>query len=594
MIAILILLLAVTSGLERNRSYMVDYVKLNRIVFIIFILSAYLAFNILDVKVLAGGIGIYGGVFKVTVLSQIFDIIMLIIGGIVSLLTCFMPYNIENKLNLEVTSILEKIYSENKSLLKSNLYSNNIFSFIIKFLPKIKLNTPYLLEGRYNNKLEVKEYNFLLLFTVLGGSLLISSQNLISLYLSLELQSFSLYILSTSQIESFRSTSGGLKYFLLGGLSSGLIILGCSLLYAYTGTLNLEYIFMIYSDNITNNFIDPCLIILFAGLLFKVSAAPFHNWAPDVYSDVSTNSTTWLIIIAKLSVLVFIFLLIHNIYTGINLNNLNMIEEYSSFYNINTNVVNVKDNIVKDSTILYSSPDFYNNIDILYNINNIQSLSLWSPHYSSLGLWTNILILSALISLIVGTVLGISQSRIKRLFAYSTIAHVGFLLLGLSINTVSSIDAFIFYLIQYSITNLNLFFILIAWGYLYCTYFLDSNNLHVYYLKSDLWEDNYVNNCDNYSNINNLDYLIKLNRNIMSNEYSYKEKKVFNIIQKYLINNPDTNYYDFNNENKEWIFTPVPYLTHFKGMHVRDPFLAFCLAVTIFSLAGECPLLKVN
>jgi len=131
-----------------------------------------------------------------------------------------------------------------------------------------------------------------LLYTVLGGSLLISSQNLISLYLSLELQSFTLYILSASQIKSFKGTSGGLKYFLLGGLSSGFILFGCSLLYAYTGTLNLEYLFMIYSNDLNNYLIDSSLLILFAGLLFKVSAAPFHNWAPDVYSDVPTYSTT--------------------------------------------------------------------------------------------------------------------------------------------------------------------------------------------------------------------------------------------------------------------------------------------------------------
>jgi len=143
---------------------------------------------------------------------------------------------------------------------------------------KFNYTTPFLVEKKLiYSKLEVKEYSFLLLYTVLGGSLLISSQNLISLYLSLELQSFTLYILSTSQIRSFKGTSGGLKYFLLGGLSSGFILLGSSLLYAYTGTLNLEHIFMIYSDSLTNYFIDPCLLILFAGLLFKVSAAPFHN-----------------------------------------------------------------------------------------------------------------------------------------------------------------------------------------------------------------------------------------------------------------------------------------------------------------------------
>lgn len=411
-----------------------------------------------------------------------------------------------------------------------------------------------------------------------------------------------LYILSTSQIGSFRATSGGLKYFLLGGLSSGIIILGCSLLYAYTGTLNMEHIFMMYSDNLTNNYIDPCLIILFVGLLFKVSAAPFHNWAPDVYSDVSTNSTTWLIIIAKLSVLIFMFLLIHNIYTGINLNNLNLFEEYYSYYNTNFNSVSINDNNLNNNMIYSLNQDFYKSIDLLYNINNIKSFSIWNPYYSSLGLWTNILTLSALISLIVGTVLGISQSRIKRLFAYSTIAHVGFLLIGLSLNSISSFDAFIFYLIQYSISNLNLFFILIAWGYLYCAYYLNNNNLHVCYLKSNLWKDNYIksymdeyikllllNNNNKYNN--NLDYLIKLNNNI-SDEYSNEEKKTIKILQKYLTNNQDTNHYDFTNENKEWLYTPIPFLTQFKGMHVRDPFLAFCLAVTIFSLAGECLQLK--
>lgn len=152
------------------------------------------------------------------------------------------------------------------------------FKKLIDLLPNIKINTPYLMENKLSFlKLEVKEYSLLLLYTVLGGSLLISSQNLISLYLSLELQSFTLYILSTSQIRSFKGTSGGLKYFLLGGLSSGFILLGCSLLYAYTGTLNLEHIFMIYSNGFNNYFIDSCLLILFAGLLFKVSAAPFHN-----------------------------------------------------------------------------------------------------------------------------------------------------------------------------------------------------------------------------------------------------------------------------------------------------------------------------
>jgi len=79
--------------MERNYNYLADYVKFNRIVFIIFILGAYLAYNTLDVDGIGGGVGIYGGVFKITVLSQVFDIVLFITGGIISILTCFVPYN---------------------------------------------------------------------------------------------------------------------------------------------------------------------------------------------------------------------------------------------------------------------------------------------------------------------------------------------------------------------------------------------------------------------------------------------------------------------------------------------------------------------
>jgi NADH:ubiquinone oxidoreductase subunit 2 (subunit N) len=232
---------------------------------------------------------------------------MFITGAVVTILTCFVPYNFrvydDSKLmkyfmskesDNQISSIsahfkfnfrnyyYEKLlsfypYNDNN---KFGLYNKilNLIKKITNLLPDYKLTFPYLVEKKLvYPKLEVKEFNFLLLYTVLGGSLLISSLNLISLYLSLELQSFTLYILSTSQIRSFRGTSGGMKYFLLGGLSSGFILLGSSLLYAYTGTLNLEHLFMIYSDGSLNYIIDPCLLVLFAGLLFKVSAAPFHN-----------------------------------------------------------------------------------------------------------------------------------------------------------------------------------------------------------------------------------------------------------------------------------------------------------------------------
>jgi len=614
-ISILILLLAVTSSIQPNYNYIADYVKLNRIVFIIFILGAYLAYNILDIDAYGSGIGIYGGVFKITVLSQVFDIILFLTGAIVTILTCFVPYNFKVYDDREIMdsfmdndnekywrtttwfftsyfknyyySKLLKFYPYNDKIKESNIYTKlvKIVKKFTEILPDFKLNSPIFLQNKLHfPKLEVKEYSFLLLYTVLGGSLLISSQNLISLYLSLELQSFTLYILSASQIKSLKGTSGGLKYFLLGGLSSGFILLGCSLLYAYTGTLNLEHIFMIYSDTNSNYFIDPCLILLFAGLLFKISAAPFHNWAPDVYSDVPTYSTTWLIIIAKLSVLILMLLLVHNIHTALNLNNLNSLDISCS-----TNLNNVSSNTYLlnlefvNTNIEDSIP---NNIISLF-LNSGVPFSFWNPSYSSLGLWTNLLTLSALFSLIIGTVVGLSQSRIKRLFAYSTITHVGFLLLALSLNSVASVDAFIFYLIQYTVTNLNLFFILVAWGYLYSRYYLEKEFVPIRFLQINpySWKDIYFEpTLYDYAEF----IKEKLDEESWKSAHYYPSKiRNVDTIYNYLIVPEDIEYYDFDAEDSEWIYTPVPFLTNFKGMHSSDPFLAFCLAVTIFSLAGK-------
>jgi NADH-ubiquinone oxidoreductase chain 2 len=129
------------------------------------------------------------------------------------------------------------------------------------------------------------------------------------MYLSIELQSFSLYVLSTLYRDSELSTSAGLKYFLLGGLSSCLILFGIGLVYAYTGLTNFESIYSfisIYSLEINNNYVQLIypffskefsesiflgLIFIFVGFLFKISAAPFHNWSPDVYDDTPTIVT---------------------------------------------------------------------------------------------------------------------------------------------------------------------------------------------------------------------------------------------------------------------------------------------------------------
>ena len=128
----------------------------------------------------------------------------------------------------------------------------------------------------------VSEYSLIVLFSTLGASLLVSSADLISMYLSIELQSFGVYILSTLYRDSESSTSAGLKYFLLGGLSSCLILLGAGLIYSYTGLTNFESIYSIVSvsdsQSITQG-LSLGLIIIIVGFLFKIAAAPLHNWS---------------------------------------------------------------------------------------------------------------------------------------------------------------------------------------------------------------------------------------------------------------------------------------------------------------------------
>ena len=260
---------------------------------------------------------------------------------------------------------------------------------------------------------------------MIGSIFLISSNDIISIFLSIELQSYGLYLLSTLYRNSELATSGGLTYFLLGSLSSCFILLGLSLIYANSGITNLDGLYIITSISETINdinisdlityksfYIQFSLLIMSIGFLFKVSAAPFHFWAPDVYDAIPTIVTTFVAIIAKISIFIFFLELIY----------------YTSNY--------------------------------LFNFNLNWSLSL---------------LISSFLSLIIGTIVGLTQTRIKRLYAYSTISHLGFILLSLSIYSIESIQAFIFYLMQYSLSNLNAFVILISIGY--SLYFYLNNNV---------------------------------------------------------------------------------------------------------------------
>ena len=388
LISLLVLLLfsnAVT--IRRDKS-----ILFSRIVISSLILTALLAFNNLYVKPLEAGVSIYGGLLNITTFSQTFNIFILLISAIILTLTAFYPRKVYLR---ELSSIY--------SLLLSKIYYNK--------------NT---ISNKNGEQFRIIEYSLIIVFILCGAIFLISSADLISVFLAIELQSYGLYILSTLYRDSESSTSSGLTYFLLGGLSSCFILLGSALLYINSGTTNLDNIYVITNISEIENlpvmlmyqpyYFNTALIIMFIGFLFKVSAAPFHFWSPDVYDGIPTIVTTYVAIVAKISIFAFFLEVVH-------------FTDYA---------------------------------------------------FSSFN-WKNIFILSSLLSLIVGSVLGLTQFRIKRLFAYSTISHVGFILLALSINSTESIQSYIFYILQYSISNLNAFIILITIGFSLYLYVYNDN-----------------------------------------------------------------------------------------------------------------------
>ena len=457
--SLLLLLLSNAFTSRRDKSIMYS-----RTTITILLISAFIAYDNLSLLFLAKGIGIFGGLFHTTATTNFFHLFIFLITSVILLLTSFYP-----------RKVWLKEYSSPTRLLFTKL---------------VYYGT--LLLNKMGEQFKIIEYSLIILFIVTGSVFLISTSDLVSIFLSIELQSYGLYLLSTIYRDSEPATSGGLMYFLLGGLSSCFILLGTALLYANSGTTNLDSLYIITSisnvskDNLTgllywykSYYIHISLLFIAVGFLFKVSAAPFHFWSPDVYDAIPTVVTTFVAIIAKISIFIFLLELVH-----------------------------------------YTSKPI---LDLDFS-------------------WTNSLLLSSLLSLVIGTVVGLTQSRIKRLFAFSTISHVGFILLGLSIHTVESTQAFMFYLIQYSISNLNAFILILTIGYsLYC--YVDNTN----------------------------------STKIIGKEQDSNEKQKDS-------NENNGNLTDVNN-------SPIQLIDQLKGYYYINPVIALSLGITLFSFAGIPPLI---
>jgi NADH-quinone oxidoreductase subunit N len=226
------------------------------------------------------------------------------------------------------------------------------------------------------------EYPILILFAAIGMGMMVSATNLITLYIGLELNSLSAYVLAAFLRTDDRSAEAGLKYFVLGALASGIMLFGMSLTYGFTGTTSFEGIAAATDGKLATGALFGITFVL-AGLAFKISAVPFHMWTPDVYEGAPTPVTTFFATAPKVAALA-----------------LTMRVALDAF-----------------------------------------------GHQAMV--WRQIVIVTALLSIVVGALGAIGQQNIKRLLAYSSINNVGFILIGLAAATQQGASAMLVYLAIY-------------------------------------------------------------------------------------------------------------------------------------------------
>lgn len=236
------------------------------------------------------------------------------------------------------------------------------------------------------------EFLCLAILSTLGMMVMTSANHFLSLYLGLELMALAQYALVALQRDSTRATEAGMKYFVLGALSSGLLLFGMSMIYGATGSLELTRIAQAIEFGQAQYTLGVFgLVFIVAGIAFKLGAVPFHMWIPDVYHGAATPATLFIGAAPKLAAFAFVMRLLAD---------------------------------------------------------GLQGMT---------GDWQQMLVLLAVGSLLVGNVVAIAQSNLKRMLAYSTISHMGFVLLGILAGTGNGYASAMFYLLTYMLMTLGSF-----------------------------------------------------------------------------------------------------------------------------------------
>lgn len=243
------------------------------------------------------------------------------------------------------------------------------------------------------------EYPVLVLFATLGMMMMVSANDFLALYVGLELQSLSLYVLAAYQRDNAKATEAGLKYFVLGSLASGMLLYGVSLVYGFAGTTSFDALARLFGGEHAvraNVGVIAGLVFIMAGLAFKISAVPFHMWTPDVYEGAPTPVTAFFAVAPKIAALA--------LFTRV----------------------------------------------------------MMGPFGDLADQWRQVVTFIAIGSMFVGSFAAIGQNNIKRLLAYSSIGHVGFILVGLAAGTQAGVQGILVYLAIYLFMNVGTFAVVLS------------------------------------------------------------------------------------------------------------------------------------
>ncbi len=228
------------------------------------------------------------------------------------------------------------------------------------------------------------EFIILVLFATLGMMFMVSAADFLTLYVGLEMASLSLYVLASFQRDHAKSSEAGLKYFVLGALASGMLLFGISLVYGFTGTTSFDSLAALFgAGGEVSKAVILSLVLVMVGFCFKLSAAPFHMWAPDVYEGAPTPVTAFFATAPKVAA-------------------------FALFTRV-----------------------------------------LLQPFGELFAQWQQVIIFAAIASMLVGALAAIMQTNIKRLLAYSSIGHVGFIFMAIAAGTPGGIQALLIYLALY-------------------------------------------------------------------------------------------------------------------------------------------------